>query len=221
MSFRHQLRAIAIVIASAWALLLAAQTPAAAGDKAASAQLVNEAEQMIEQAGRSDPLDTAGVRAAIGKLNQALRLDPRNDGAYVDLGFSYGLLKDASSALDMYTRATRINPSAANFKELADIYLRVGSPGNALMAANAGLSKDDRNAGLYNARGMALTNMRRFDEAARDFRKALEIDPSMSAAQVNLDALGSGYGGRSTILEKKKATAHPQDPGSPNAIGSP
>ncbi len=203
MSLRHKLSAIAIV--SAWALALAAQTPAAAGDKAASAQLVNEAEKMIDQAGRSDPLDAEKVRAAIGKLNQAAKLDPRNDGAYVDLGFSYALLKEAPTAMDMYTRATRINPSAANFKELADIYLRVGSPGNALMAANAGLSKDDRNAGLYNARGMALTNMRRFDEAARDFRKALDIDPSLSAAQVNLDALGSGYAGRSTITKKKTA----------------
>jgi len=175
---------------------------------------------MITQASRSDPLDAEQVRAAIGKLNRAVSLDPRNDGAYVDLGFSYALLKDASTALDMYTRATRINPSAANFKELADIYLRVGSPGNALMAANAGLSKDDRNAGLYNARGMALVNMRRFDEAARDFRKALDIDPSLSAAQVNLEALGSGYSGRSTIM-KKKAAEQPQAPGLPGAVASP
>ncbi len=204
MSLRHKLSAIAIV--SAWALALAAQTPAAVGDKAASARLVDEAEGMITQAGRSDPLDAEQVRAAIGKLNQAVSLDPRNDGAYVDLGFSYALLKDVPTALDMYAKATRINPSAANFKELADIYLRVGSPGNALMAANAGLSKDDRNAGLYNARGMALTNMQRFDEAARDFRKALELDPSLNAAQVNLQALGSGYGGRSTILKKPTAT---------------
>jgi len=213
LSLRHNLSAIAIVIALGWALPLTAQTPAAVGDKAASARLVDEAEGLITQAGRSDPLDAEQVRAAIGKLNQAVRLDLRNDGAYVDLGFSYALLKEPSTALDMYIKATRINPSAANFKELADVYLRVGSPGNALMAANAGLSKDDRDAGLYNARGVALVNMKRFDEAARDFRKALEIDPSMSAAQVNLEALGSGYGGRSTVM-KKKAAAQPQATGS-------
>ena len=205
MSLHHKLTAIAIVSVCAL-VLLAVRTRAAEGDNRASAQLVNEAEAMIEQAGQRDPFDSGKVRAAIEKLKQAVELNPRNDSAYVDLGFSYALLKDVPTALDMYTKATRINPSAANFKELADIYLRVGSPGNALMAANAGLSKDDRNAGLYNARGMALTNMQRFDEAARDFRKALELDPSLNAAQVNLQALGSGYGGRSTILKKPTAT---------------
>ena len=186
--------------------MLAAQAQAAVGNRAASVKLVNEAEQMIEHAGQRDPIDSTEVRAAIEKLKTAVQLDPRNDAACVDLGFSYALLKEPAPAVDMYTRAVRINPSAANFKELADIYLRVGNPEEALMAANAGLGKDERNAGLYNARGMALTDLRRFDEAARDFRKALEIDPSMDAAKVNLDALGSGYGGRSTIMKKKTAS---------------
>ncbi len=160
---------------------------------------------MINDAGESDPVDSVKLRAAIAKLKQAIQADPRNDAAYVDAGFSYALLKDSSAAVDMYHAATRINPSPANFKELADIYLRVGSPEEALMAANAGLSRDSRHAGLYNARGMALTNLRRFDEAARDFRKALELDPSMRAAQVNLDALGTDYGGRATVTKKKTA----------------
>lgn len=173
------------------------------GDQAASARLVDEAERMIKAAGQSDPLDSAKVRAAIEKLKRATELDPSNDAAYVDLGFAYGLLKEPSTAVDMYRAAAKINPSPANFKELADIYLRVGSPGEALMAANAGLLKDQRDAGLYNARGMALTDLERFEEAARDFRKALEIDPSLTAAQVNLDALGADKTGRSTVSKRK------------------
>jgi Tfp pilus assembly protein PilF len=200
---RPRLLAIPIVLvfaAAAWAA-----TPGA--DQLASAHLVEEAEQMITDAGHNDPLDTVKVRAAIVKLKQAVKHDPRNDGAYVDLGFSYALLKDAPTAVDMYREATRINPSAANFKELADIYMRVGSPEEALMAANAGLSKDSRNAGLYNARGMSLMDLKRFDEAARDFRKALELDPSLAAAKENLDALGPGYSARETIGKKKQQPA--------------
>ncbi len=207
--FRHKLSAIAIVLGCS--LVLAAQARAAVGDRAASAQLVSEAEQMIEQAGQSDPMDTTKVRAAVEKLKTAVQLNPRNDSAYVDLGFSYALLKEPVTAVDMYTKAIRINPSAPNFKELADIYLRVGNPEGALMAANAGLSKDEHNAGLYNARGMALTDLHRYDEAARDFRKALDQSISIGAAKVNLDALGSGYGGRSTITKK---------PAAPGPIGS-
>jgi Tfp pilus assembly protein PilF len=175
----------------------------ASGDKATSARLVGEAERMIDEAGRSHPLDSSRIRAAIVKLKQAADLDPRNDSAYVDLGFAYGVLKDPSTAVDMYRKATMINPSAANFKELADVYLRAGSPEEALMSANAGLSKDPRDAGLYNARGMAMTDLERFDEAERDFRKALEIDPSLAAAKMNLDALGGSYSGRATPSGKK------------------
>lgn len=173
--------------------------------RAESMRLVDDAETMIKDAGQSDPLDSEKVRTAIAKLKQATQLDPRNDSAYVDLGFCYGLLKEPANAVEMYRTATRINPSPANFKELADIFLRAGSPEEALMAANAGLSKDPHDAGLYNARGMALTNLERFDEAGRDFRKALEIDPAMEAAKINLDALGDKYTGRATITKKGKS----------------
>jgi tetratricopeptide (TPR) repeat protein len=197
-----RLRLCAISIVLLFAAVARAAAPSA--DQLAAAHLVAEAEQMIIDAGHSDPLDTVEVRSAIAKLKRALKADPRNDGAYVDLGFSYALLKDAPTAVDMYRTATRINPSAANFKELADIYMRIGTPEEALMAANAGLSRDDRNAGLYNARGMALMDLERFDEAARDFHKALELDPSLKAAKQNLDALGSGYSGRATVSKQKQ-----------------
>lgn len=172
----------------------------------ASRRLVDDAEETIRRAGQSDPVDSALVRQAIKKLKQSVELDSSNDSAYVDLGFAYGLLKEPSLAVDMYRKAAEINPSPANFKELADIYMRVGNPEEALMAANAGLARNSRDPGLYNARGMALMNMERFDEAERDFRKALELDPSFAAAKVNLDALGSDYK-RGTIT-KRKANPH-------------
>ena len=75
------------------------------------------------------------------KLHQALRIDPRNDAAYVDLGFCYGVLRDGQTAVDMYHTATEPNPSGSNFLELADIYLRLGDPEDAPLAANAGLVK--------------------------------------------------------------------------------
>jgi tetratricopeptide (TPR) repeat protein len=198
-----------LAAASAAIILLAISTIArAAGpspmhepqsNRAAAARMLAEAEQLIQQAGRSDPLDSAKVRAAIRKLNAAAHLDPRNDAALVDLGFCYGLLKEPDLAVDAYRSATRVNPSAANFKELADIYLRTGAPEDALMAANAGLFKDPRSASLYNARGMANFNLQRFDAARKDFEKALKIDPSLQAARVNLDAIGRQTAGPSTL----------------------
>jgi Flp pilus assembly protein TadD len=89
----------------------------------------------------------------------------------------------------MYRTATLINPSPANFKELADIYLRTGNPESALEAANAGLQKEPRNAKLLNAKGLALSDLQRADEAEEAFRQAIRYDPSLTVARQNLDAL--------------------------------
>jgi Flp pilus assembly protein TadD len=140
-------------------------------------------------AGKKNPVDTAMINEAIADLHQALKIEPRNDSAYVDLGFCYSVLRDAETAQDMYRTATLINPSPTNFKELADIYLRVGNPEGALMAANAGLVKDPHNAKLYNAKGLALNDLQRSDEAEIAFKQAVKYDPNLQVARQNLDAL--------------------------------
>jgi tetratricopeptide (TPR) repeat protein len=99
----------------------------------------------------------------------------------------------------MYHTATELNPSGSNFIELADIYLRVGDPEDALLAANAGIIKDPSNARLYNAKGMALNDLQRFGEAQEAWEKALRLNPDLKVAQVNLDALNGGPNGRGSI----------------------
>ena len=169
------------------------------GDRAASDAVVSDAERLIMQAGKANPVNTELIHQAIDKLHTALRIDPRNDAAYVDLGFCYGVLRDGSTAVDMYHTATELNPSGNNFLELADIYMRVGDTEDALLAANAGLVKDPSNARLYNAKGMALNDLQRFDEAEDAWENALRLDPNLKVAQANLDALNGGSTGRGSI----------------------
>jgi len=194
---------LAIVIACGIAAIAAGPTAAQSPDeKAASNSAVDQAEVLIRQAGATKPIDTHKIRAAIDKLHDAIRLNPSNDAAYVDLGFCYGTLRDGPTAVDMYMKATRINPSGANFKELADIYMRIGDPEHALMAANAGITRDPHNASLYNAKGMALHDLGRTDEAATAFQKALELNPGFAVARGNLRALNAGPHGRSSISKQ-------------------
>jgi Flp pilus assembly protein TadD len=162
--------------------------------RARSDAVVKQAEANIMQAGKTNPIDSQLVDRAIDQLQHALKIDPKNDSAYVDLGFCYGLMRNADSAEEMYITATTINPSPANFKELADIYLRTGKPEPALMAANAGLAKDAHNAKLLNAKGLALTDLQRPDEAEAAFRQAIKYDPNLTVARENLDALTGAPG---------------------------
>ncbi len=163
---------------------------ATASQRARSNAMVKQAESLVMQAGQANPVDTAKINAAIKTLHEALKVNPRNDSAYVDLGFCYSVLRDANTAVDMYRTATMINPSPSNFMELADIYLRTGESEKALMAANAGLEKDPRDARLWNAKGLALHDLMRKSEAIRAFRNAIHYDPSLQVARQNLAAMG-------------------------------
>jgi Flp pilus assembly protein TadD len=191
----------AIVIAATAVLALASSSYASSRDRAASNLVVADAEALITDAGKSNPVDSKKIHLAMDKLHEALRIDPQNDSAYVDLGFCYGVLRDGNDATDMYMKATQINPSGANFIELADIYLRVGDAEDALLAANAGIAKDPSNARLYNAQGMALNDLQRFGEAAEAWEKALRLNPNFPAAKANLQALNGGSTGRGSITK--------------------
>ena len=200
--------ALAVVAAALLSTLLPLRARPAlaledAGARAQSDQLVKDAEALVAEAGKRDPVDSALIHKAIDGLNEAVKIDPRNDSAFVDLGFCYSVLRDGDTAVQMYERATQINPSGANFKELADIYMRVGDPDDALMAADAGIVKDPKNARLYNAKGMALNDLQRIDEAAEAFQKALDLDPTLAVARANLDAINGGAQGRGSIAKHR------------------
>ena len=69
-----------------------------------------------------------------------------------------------------------------------------------------GIVKDPSNARLYNAKGMALNDLQRFDEAEEAWEKALQLNPNLKVARVNLDALNGGPNGRGSVSK------HPQQP---------
>jgi tetratricopeptide (TPR) repeat protein len=203
--------ALAVAIAAMGTLAIASSSYAAETNRAESDAVVSEAETLVGQAGHADPVDTKLIHQAMDKLHTALKIDPRNDSAYVDLGFCYGVLRDGDTAIEMYRTATDLNPSGSNFIELADIYMRVGDPQDALLAANAGIVKDPANARLYNAKGLALNDLQRFDEAEEAWEKALRLNPNLKVAQANIDALNGGPSGRGSI-SKHPAQAPASNP---------
>jgi tetratricopeptide (TPR) repeat protein len=190
---RQRASGVTLVVLCTAAVLAATGIAHAAGTNSAaretSNRIVAEAETMIIEAGRTNPPDSAKLYSAVRKLVQATEVDPTNDAAYIDLGFCYGALRDRETAIEMYEKAVKLNPSADNYRELANVYLRAGDAMHALMAANAGLAKNPDNASLYNAKGMALHDQTRFDEAIEAFKLALKYDPNFAVARANLELL--------------------------------
>ena len=209
---KSRLKFAVAIVSLGVVLAIASSSYAAEANRTESDAVVAEAEQLITKAGQADPVDTKLIHQAMDKLRVAVKIDPRNDAAYVDLGFCYGVLRDGATAIDMYRTATELNPSGNNFIELADIYMRVGDTEDALLAANAGLIKDPSNARLYNAKGMALNDLQRFDEAEEAWEKALQLNPNLKVAQANIDALNGGPKGRGSISK------HPAQPPASSAM---
>jgi hopanoid biosynthesis associated RND transporter like protein HpnN len=195
------LAVVLMCLAATAAMMLSAPAARAESAQSRSAQMVTKAEALIREAGRTSPVNTDEIYRAIKILRNAAQIDPKNDAAYVDMGFCYGVLRDGPTAVEMYAKAVRINPSAANFLELADIYMRVGQSSDALMAANAGIAKNPHDARLWNAKGMALNDLVRIDEAEQAFKQALKLDPSFTVAQRNLQALEGKTTGRGSVAK--------------------
>ena len=78
---------LALAIVSLGLLMIASSSYAAETNRAESDAVVAEAEKLVMQAGQADPVDTKLIHQAVDKLRGALKIDPRNDAAYVDLGF--------------------------------------------------------------------------------------------------------------------------------------
>src|ERR1700723_4018909 len=100
--------ALVVTITALVTLAIASSSYAAETNRAESDAVVAEAEKLVMQAGQADPVDTKLIHQAVDKLRGALKIDPRNDSAYVDLGFCYGVLRDGATAVDMYRTATEL-----------------------------------------------------------------------------------------------------------------
>jgi tetratricopeptide (TPR) repeat protein len=75
------------------------------------------------------------------------------------------------------------------------IWLSAGKPAEALAAFGRALALDPENAGALNNRGTALAALGQADAARADFLRALERDPCLFDARVNLKRMGGTEGG--------------------------
>src|SRR5882757_6940457 len=70
---------------------------------------------------------------AIDDLDQSIKLDSENAGAYINRGNSYGAKKEYDRALDDYGQALRIHPQDSGaYSARGNLYERIGQPERAI-----------------------------------------------------------------------------------------
>jgi len=126
------------------------------------------------------------------EMNTALSIYPDIEFARLDLGIVYLELKEYEKAKKEFEEALKINPNSRTAKErLAHLHLLLGSPLEAIKeAARVVKEYPDSYLGHY-ILGLAYSDLRLYEEAEEEFRKALELNPYSDDAKRNLMLLAN------------------------------
>ncbi|WP_420141736.1 tetratricopeptide repeat protein [Sphingomonas sp.] len=133
---------------------------------------------------RIDDGDLTGARADLAK---AETLDP----AYVQVFIAQGMLADVEhrpkAAIDAYTKAIELEPdNNYALRRRAEAHAALGDrqheAADRLALANVMVTADPQSSWAYANRGNVMLYFGRYDDAIKDFDKALALDPKNSAA---------------------------------------
>jgi tetratricopeptide (TPR) repeat protein len=126
-------------------------------------------------------------RQAIDAFTAALRLDPRNVEAYRQRGLCYARCDDVDMGIADQTKVIEMSPNDPRaYSERANLYRLRNEIGRAFSDYTAAIDRDQGNnhrlAAAYRGRGMLYLHWQIYNRALKDLTRALEMDPSDSAA---------------------------------------
>jgi DNA-binding winged helix-turn-helix (wHTH) protein/TolB-like protein len=124
--------------------------------------------------------DTGKVEEAVPLLREALKTNPDHAELHWELGYAYrfaGMLNESAAECEL---ARRLDPGVKINSSALNAYLYLGRYDEFLES----LPKDSEVAFLHFYRGLAGYYEKRYDEAAVEFDRAFELNPSLLQAQI-------------------------------------
>ncbi len=142
-------------------------------------------------------------------LLDSVAMDDSNAETWNNLGVVYYRQKNYPKALEAYERALRLNPEFASaFNNLGTLYLRTFLEQKdpemipkAIDAFDRAIDNNPRLASAYNGRASAYKFSNRANEAIRDWKKTLELQPDFIAVYFNLGITYLEAGDKSEALQ--------------------
>jgi Flp pilus assembly protein TadD len=161
-----------------------------------AAQIWPLASPLLSDSSRGVRIKAAALLAAVPTIDQpatdrerferaaaefvaAQRLNADRPEAHSALGNFYARRRLTSDAESEYKAALQLSPQFAPAAiNLADLYREVGRDGEGESELRAAIDASPRrDAGLHHAMGLALTRLKRADEAIAELRRAADLEP--------------------------------------------
>jgi tetratricopeptide (TPR) repeat protein len=143
---------------------------------------------------------------SIAELRQALRLQPENTHARVNLGYCEALRGRPEEGIAELRKVLRLNANYSYAHSmLGAILMMQGSLDEAVAEERIALRLDPRSAVAHTYLGTALRQQGRLDEAIAEHREALRLNPSFGLAQQFLGiALRDRRGIEQTVVARAR-----------------
>ena len=129
---------------------------------------------------------------ALREYQRAVEIVPADPQSLMSLGTAYYALGNGERAMQVFKQALRHKPTEPNASYFVGLlYLERGQAKEAIpyIALSAQNRAGADAAQAYNDLGVAYSRIGDRQRAAENYRQALRLDPRLSAAQKNLDAV--------------------------------
>jgi arylsulfatase A-like enzyme/Tfp pilus assembly protein PilF len=127
------------------------------------------------------------VREAVELYRDGIEHGVRTGWLYSRLASLYVKLGRREEAIDAFERAAQLNPSDCDsLSDLAQAYLDSGRPLDAERALKWSVASGDEHAATQNGLGLVAVRKGDADTARAHFEKAVQLDPDLLEAQLNL-----------------------------------
>jgi tetratricopeptide (TPR) repeat protein len=138
-------------------------------------------------------------------FKKATEVDPKLPKAHWRLGLIYSSLDRAKEADASLRKAIEVNPHLDKpFVALGHLYLDYDAANEAKQVFSECARINDTSAECHNGHGLALKELRQYDQAAAEFKKALELEPSLTTAVYNIGMTYADWYAQSGSNEHKE-----------------
>jgi tetratricopeptide (TPR) repeat protein len=138
-------------------------------------------------------------------IKKSLELNPRNDNAYVSLGWVYNNQGRLAEAQQAFRKSIELNPrNDQAYAGLGRVYKVQSRLAEAQQAFRKSIELNPRNDKAYAGLGWVYIDQARLAEAERAFKKSLELNPKNEKAYTYA-GLGSIYIDQGRLAEAERA----------------